>query len=153
MTTETVNELLERYFAGTTSLAEEADLRAYFTGNNVAPELAQYTPLFAYWQLAATSPAAVQPAKSRRLPIRWLSAAAASVLLLLAANIWLQPDHEQSDTSIAEVKTIDWSKYEVTDQEEALRILHGALKTASTELNRAPRAAANQLRTIRQSLD
>jgi len=42
-----VEQLLERYFEGTTTLSEENELRNYFTGNNVAPQLQSYIPMFA----------------------------------------------------------------------------------------------------------
>ena len=153
MTVNNANESLERYFAGETSLAEEADLRAYFTGGDVHPTLVQYAPLFAYWDLAATAKPPLKT-KPRRHLGRWLSTAAAAVLLLFAANTWLhqQPEINDNGFPIAQAKTIDWSKYEVTDEKEAYRVLRAALKTASTELNRAPGAAIREIREVRSAL-
>ncbi|MEO0733230.1 MAG: hypothetical protein AAFZ52_10375 [Bacteroidota bacterium] len=153
MKPQTAKALLERYFAGETSLAEERDLRAYFLGDQVAPELEEHRPLFAYWQVRTEVPAALP--RRRRLP-RLLAATAAAIALLLTANVWLpvQPPIDSSPmVAEAQPKTIDWSQYEVTEPEAALRILRSTLKTASTELNRAPRAAAAQLRTVANSLD
>ncbi|MEL7159471.1 MAG: hypothetical protein AAFN92_01830 [Bacteroidota bacterium] len=154
MKPETAKELLERYFAGETSLAEESELRNYFLGEHVAPGLEQHRPLFAYWQARATAPKALPRRRRRTLP-RLLAVAAAAIALLLTANVWLPVKPAVSDFPLAETqtKTIDWSKYEVTEPEAALRILHSTLKTVSTEINRAPRAAASQLRTVANSLD
>ncbi|PKA83948.1 hypothetical protein ATE92_2117 [Ulvibacter sp. MAR_2010_11] len=49
-----IEVLLETYFEGNTTLAEEASLREYFTGDKVAPHLAMYKPLFIGLQKAQT---------------------------------------------------------------------------------------------------
>lgn len=154
----TAEQLLHRYFEGDTTLEEEARLRDYFRGDNVHPELKAYDPMFAYWEEAAniTAPPVVKrEAVRRRLPIRWLTTVAAAVMLLFAANQWLEPNPALTDFPIAEAteaKTIDWSKYEVTDPEEAYLVLRGALKTASTELNRGPRITVRELGELRKVL-
>ncbi len=48
MTVEKINNLLQKYFDGDTSLEEEKILRGYFLSDNVDPQLAQYTPLFTF---------------------------------------------------------------------------------------------------------
>lgn len=46
-----IEQLLERYWQCETSLEEEAQLRAFFSGNNVPPHLMRYKDLFVYQQL------------------------------------------------------------------------------------------------------
>lgn len=46
----TIEELLNRYFEGETSAAEEARLRDFFTAGEVPPHLAPYKPLFVYFE-------------------------------------------------------------------------------------------------------
>ena len=41
-----IESLLEDYFEGKTTLEEEANLREYFSGNEIAPHLEVYQPLF-----------------------------------------------------------------------------------------------------------
>lgn len=41
--------LLEKYFEGETSIAEEKELKDYFSSSDVAPHLEQYRPLFGYF--------------------------------------------------------------------------------------------------------
>lgn len=41
-----IQQLLERYFEGTTNLSEENELRDYFTGTHVDPQLQSYVPIF-----------------------------------------------------------------------------------------------------------
>ncbi|MCA1967282.1 MAG: hypothetical protein LDL23_11640, partial [Flavobacterium sp.] len=45
-----VEQLLEKYFQGETTIAEEKQLKAYFSSNDVAPHLAKYQSLFGYFE-------------------------------------------------------------------------------------------------------
>lgn len=144
-------ELLDRYFAGETSLHEEQQLRMYFQSGNIDPAHQAFAPLFAYWAEAAAvtaPPARPIAARPRRRSLRWVLSAAAAVLLLVLANAWCNQQPELTDFPIAEAaapKTIDWSKYAVSADEDGYRALRGALKTASTALNDSPRAVVREL--------
>lgn len=137
-------EILERYFVGETSLSEEKVLRDYFRAGDIHPDITEYKDLFAYWDAAGEIKA---PARRRRLPIRWLSAAAAAVLLLFAVNLWIvpNPEPELSELVMTETKTVDWSKYEVTDEKEAYIVLRAALKTASTSMNNSTKGVIQEV--------
>ena len=154
MTHSEAEILLHRYFEGTTSLDEEARLREYFRAGDVRPDLAELDPLFAYWDEAANimAPPVKKAAARRRLPLRWLSAAAAAVLLLFAAGNWFGQQPSLTDFPIAQAKTIDWSKYEVTDPEEAYTVLRNALGTASAEMNRSARITVREISAARNAL-
>jgi hypothetical protein len=151
----TAEQLLHRYFEGNTTLEEEARLREYFRGDDVHPDLKAYDPMFTYWEEAATitaPPIRRGEAVRRRLPLRWLTTVAAACLLLLTVNHWTDTEPKLTGFPIAAAKTIDWSKYEVTDPEEAYLVLREALKTASTELNRGPRITVRELGEIKKVL-
>lgn len=45
-----LNEILNRYFEGETSLEEEQQLRVFFTSEDVPQEYVAYRPLFAYFE-------------------------------------------------------------------------------------------------------
>jgi len=154
MTHTTAKTLLDRYFLGETSLEEEQQLRAYFRDGDIHPELAAYPPLFSYWEQASeiVAPKVQRPAIQRRLPVRWLSAAAAAVVLMFSINTWFDPPTDVTASTIPEAQPIDWSKYEVTDPEEAYRILRGALKTASSEINRGPKITIQELGEVSRML-
>lgn len=158
MTHSEAEILLHRYFEGTTTLEEETRLREYFRAGDVHPDLAELDPLFAYWAEAANvmAPPVKKAAIRRRLPLRWLSAVAAAVLLLFAAGNWFnqQPDLTNFPIAQAETETraIDWSKYEVTDPEEAYKVLRNALGTASAEMNRSARITVKEISAARQIL-
>ena len=50
MTFNIINELIEKYFTGETSLEDENILRGYFNGSNVDPRLLSYAPLFQFFE-------------------------------------------------------------------------------------------------------
>ncbi|WP_116106267.1 hypothetical protein [Lewinella sp. IMCC34191] len=147
-------ELIERYFAGETTLEEERSLKAYFQSGDVAQELQTYAPLFAYWQQEASLTAPPRPvARRRRLP-RWLLAAAAAVLLILTLQIvHRQQEPRVSNFPVAQRQPVDWSRYEITDEEEAMRFLKTVLKNTSENLTRGPEITIRELREVEQILD
>ena len=83
-----IEELLEKYNDGVTTLQEEQKLKAYFSNEPIAKHLKVYQPLFTYYKKQNTVKY-VQPitvkTKSRR-PIYTLSIAA---LLLLMFGVYL----------------------------------------------------------------
>jgi hypothetical protein len=50
MSFEIINGLIEKYFAGETSLDEEKILRGYFNGSTTDPRLASYASLFQFFE-------------------------------------------------------------------------------------------------------
>lgn len=79
-----IEELLEKYNNAETSLKEEAQLKAYFTSDNVAPHLEQYKPLFQYFyqskQEQYTKDVSLNTKKTKLY--QWISVAAVAVLML-----------------------------------------------------------------------
>ena len=51
MDSKYIEQLLERYWQCETSLEEEAELRAFFSGSDVPKHLLRYKDLFVYQQL------------------------------------------------------------------------------------------------------
>ncbi|QWX82619.1 hypothetical protein H0I23_09060 [Cellulophaga sp. HaHaR_3_176] len=78
-----IDNILEKYFEATTSVAEEKALRAYFSGEEVAPHLEKYKPLFAHFTKAKEEVFTKQvPFKKSKPKFKFMYAAAAVVLLL-----------------------------------------------------------------------
>lgn len=159
---EQIQTLIERYFAGETSLAEDATLRDYFRREDVDERLLAYRPYFQY--LAAesrrTAPARLledwQPPQSqgniRRLPSQrwWIGVAA---LLVLALGLWwLAPAPLPTDADPA-TAAVDWSRYEIEDPEEALRITRAALVKTSRALNDGARQAMEEVERVKELND
>ncbi|MGB3801463.1 MAG: hypothetical protein WA952_16720 [Lewinella sp.] len=147
-------ELIERYFAGDTTLEEERRLKTYFRSDDVAPELRTYAPLFAYWDHEATVAAPPRTAARRRLLPRWLMGIAAAVLLLLTLQIiHRQQEPKVSNFPVAQRQAVDWSRYEITDEKEAMRFLKTVLKNTSENLTQGPEITIRELREVERILD
>lgn len=81
-----IEELLERYFDGETSAAEEKELRRFFMSDEVPPHLQIHQPLFAFFDQEIhkeETDAKNWSIPQRRRMIGWVSGIAAAVLLLL----------------------------------------------------------------------
>ena len=77
-----IEELLEKYFEATTTVAEEETLRTYFSQKDVAPHLEQYTSMFQYFSKAKEERYTKQvPLKTKNNFYKWSSIAAVAVLV------------------------------------------------------------------------
>jgi hypothetical protein len=82
MELDKIERLLEKYFEATTSVAEEATLKQYFSQEKVAPHLEQYTAIFQYFSNAKEERFTKQvPLKPRKNYYKWISVAAVTVLV------------------------------------------------------------------------
>lgn len=127
MALDNIEKLIEKYFEGATTLAEEKELKAYFSSDNVAPSLEQYKSLFGYTAQAKQEKfSGVLPLKvQKRNTVLWLSVAASVVVLLgvgfFTFNHYSQPVSE------------DFGTYD--DPEAAFRETQKALEMISQSVN------------------
>jgi hypothetical protein len=87
-----IKQLLDAYFEGQTTLVEEQELGTYFNGNEVAPEMEQFAPLFQSFALAREerSQTSIQlPVESKRPTVWWYGIAATLVVGLGIAGFML----------------------------------------------------------------
>lgn len=82
MESDRIEILLEKYLEASTTVAEEKELRAFFSQESVPTHLEQYAPMFQYFSMAKeerfTKPV---PLKAKRNNFRWASVAAVAVLM------------------------------------------------------------------------
>ncbi|WP_299208523.1 hypothetical protein [uncultured Dokdonia sp.] len=103
MESNKVEQLLEIYFEGATTLAQEKQLRTYFTSDHVAPHLESYVVMFTAFTQASqevyTTP--IQLPKQKKPMYGWISgvAAVAVVLIGLATQINSSSDVYQGNVS------------------------------------------------------
>ena len=122
--------LLEKYFEGETSIAEENQLKEYFSSSNVAQHLEQYKPLFGYFSASKQQeftqevPLISNPRVKKRTTT-WLSIAA-SVTVLLGAGTFTYFNYDNTQTQ--ELGTYD-------DPEVAFRETQKALSLLSQNVN------------------
>lgn len=148
--------LLEKYFAGNTTLEEEAKLQAYFRSGQVEEELKQYQPLFQLFdherevtvsddfdkklQAKLDSPAKVVRLRSWQRTLLRVAAVGAVLLASYFAFRSMQPAPEAPVAT-----TIDWSKYEITDEQLALEETKKALRLVSAKLNKGKRKTIEEV--------
>ncbi|MEL6721243.1 MAG: hypothetical protein AAFP82_21260 [Bacteroidota bacterium] len=150
--TKKIEELLEKYFEGETSISEERQLKAYFNSGQVANKFLPYQDLFQYFDVAKQvsfegkvsklEPRNAHSSVSRNKMFTWLSIAASIALVI---GLWFYYPSQQEDPQIAE---IDWSQYEPEDPEEALEYTIAAMKLLSSKLNGGAKKAAKELDRI-----
>lgn len=127
MALDRIENLIEKYFEGETSSAEENELKVYFSSTDVAQHLAQYQPIFGYFSQAKTQQfKATIPLKAKkRTHVAWLSIAASVVVLFGIATFMYT--NEKAATS-ADLGTFD-------DPEVALAETQKALTLVSQKIN------------------
>ncbi|EKT4550304.1 conserved hypothetical protein [Flavobacterium psychrophilum] len=82
--------LIEKYFQGETSIADENDLRSYFLSQDIAPHLQRYKAMFRYFAQTKKQEFAqetLQIAKKRK--VMWRSVAASIVFLFGLATFFM----------------------------------------------------------------
>lgn len=84
MVLHNIEELLTKYENAETTLKEEAQLKAYFTSDDVAPHLEHYRPLFQYFVSTQNESYTKDvPLKTNRKSMyQWISVAAVTILML-----------------------------------------------------------------------
>jgi hypothetical protein len=122
-----IENLLEKYFQGETSIAEENELRNYFSSMDVAQHLEQYKPIFGYFSLAKEHQFTPEiPPQSKKRNVAWISIAA-SVVVLLGIGTYAYYSADIVD------KSQDLGTYD--DPEEAFRATQKALSLLSDNVN------------------
>lgn len=131
MDEQKVKALLDRYFDGATSLAEEQALRRFFADGHVPAALKPYSPLFAFYagEKAVTCPA---PAGAgRALKLRWwMAAAAIAAAIAIPLTIGLLAPAQDAYTHYLNGKR-------VYDREVAMQLADHQLQILAASMQRA----------------
>lgn len=126
-----IEDILEKYFQGETSIAEENQLKKYFSSSNVAQHLEQYKPMFGYFSQAKEQKSTYEiPLQSKKRNVAWLSIAASAVVLLGIGTYFFVS--EKNDTTAVASQT-ELGTYD--DPEEALKATQKALALLSNNVN------------------
>lgn len=129
MESDKIEIVLEKYFQGETTIAEEKELKNYFSSQNVAQHLQQYQPLFGYFsqvkEQRSTQEISLQTKKRN---VAWLSIAASAVVLLGIGTYYISEKKTAPAVAQTELGTYD-------DPEEALAATQKALALLSNKVN------------------
>lgn len=100
-----IEKLVEKYVNAETSLQEETILKDYFTGDNVASHLQEYSYMFTYFATTKnetyTKTIQLEPKQSNKRNFKWLSVAA-SIMLLFSVFVGKQQYDEYQQRKEAE---------------------------------------------------
>ena len=89
MNEQKIQEMLQRYFVGMTSLDEERELQRYFTEEKLSDTLKVYQPVFAYFaEERAVQPTVQKPtARTIRLNLPIITGIAASIAIMFLVGL------------------------------------------------------------------
>ncbi|WP_264553629.1 hypothetical protein [Flavobacterium sp. N2038] len=130
MELDKIENILEKYFQGETTIAEEKELKEYFSSPNVAQHLEQYQPMFGYFSQVKQQKSTQEiPLQSKKRNVAWLSIAA-SVVVLLGIGTYFFMSEKNAAPAVAqsELGTYD-------NPEEALKATQKALALLSNNVN------------------
>ena len=130
MELDKIEIILEKYFQGETTIAEENELKKYFSSPNVAQHLQQYQPLFGYFSQVKEQKSTQEiPLHTKKRNVAWLSIAASVVVLLgIGTYVYMSEKNTAPVVAQTELGTYD-------DPEEALAATQKALALLSNNVN------------------
>jgi len=106
MVLDRIEKLIDKYFEGETSIAEENELKVYFSSSDVAQHLKQYQPIFGYFsqakeqQFTQEIPLLTKSRDNKRNVVLWLSVAA-SVVVMLGVGTFMYFESNKSEQFVA----------------------------------------------------
>lgn len=125
-----IEDILEKYFQGETSIAEEKELKDYFSSPNVAQHLEQYKPIFGYFSQVKEQKSTQEiPLKTKKRNVAWLSIAA-SVVVLLGIGTYFYVSEKNAAPAVAQTELGTYD-----NPEEALAATQKALALLSNKVN------------------
>lgn len=129
-----IEELLEKYENGETSLKEEQQLKNYFSQETVAPHLEMYKPMFAYFLVNEKEQFTKDvPLKTKNyFEYSWISVAAVVVLFLgfYFINPFASPNQDELGTFSESEKELAYN--EVTS---ALQLISSSFNKGMKQMN------------------
>lgn len=162
MKQQQIQSLLDKYFAGESSLQEEAQLRQLLQTEPISEEHLTYNEWFQLLDeeaelslgddFDAKVMASIEASSKPKPVIRTLSSSwilrIAAVVALVAAGLWWLVRSNPVEPPVvaeAEVKVIDWSKYEPKTVEEAYEVTRKAFHKVATEFNEGTAIATQSI--------
>ena len=132
---ESINELLERYFSGETTLAEENQLKLYFKCQNVLPDHEIYRSLFETFDAelqdkSANPMAKVQPVRKKTTRIWIKTFAYTGIAATLLLTLWIRRPQESENYALVGGKRIQDNEYAEKYTAQKLNEIHDLLQNS-----------------------
>ena len=134
-----IEKLVEKYFEGETSIAEEKELKIYFSSTDVAQHLKQYQSIFGYFskakqeELKTELPIVTKIHNKKRNVVVWLSIAA-SVVVMLGVGTLMYLDSDDSYQFVSCNSQDDPEKV-LLETQKALALVSEKLNTGIESVN------------------
>ena len=127
-----IEALLESYFEGNTTLSEEKLLQNYFCGNEVAPHLVKYQPLFTEFSSARAerSDKELKLPKSKSIIKPWWYSVAALLIVALTVGGFIFSQPNESGLSSEEKEAMAAFQ----QSKDALKLLSRSFNEGAEEL-------------------
>jgi hypothetical protein len=131
MALDRIEKLIDKYFEGETSIAEENELKTYFSSLDVAQHLQQYKPVFGYFsQAKAEEFKAEIPLNTKKRNVAvWLSIAASFVIMLGVGTFMYLNTLEETPSTATAYGTYDDPEKALAETEKALALVSEHLNT------------------------
>lgn len=131
MALDRIEKLIDKYFEGETSIAEENELKTYFSSLDVAQHLQQYKPVFGYFsQAKAEEFKAEIPLNTKKRNVAvWLSVAASFVIMLGVGTFMYLNTLEEIPSTATAYGTYDDPEKALAETEKALALVSEHLNT------------------------
>ena len=167
MNFERINDLIEKYFAGETSLEEEKILRGYFNGSNIDPRLLSYAPLFQFFEKEKTvefpdakmpillSPKSeIAPPKLKILRGGYFWKIAAAIAFLVVSSVAVFKVFEPKQTEIAQHHKAKMIILDDDDDPEvALKKVNEALALVSKKMKKGTDETTEGLHKLKNATE
>jgi uncharacterized protein HemX len=147
-----IDQLLEKYWEGETTLEEERALKHYFSGENIEARFQYAVPFFKALRaeqsvVMQTPPIALRVVKKPTPWIRW--AAAAALLGILSLTGWHAVQQYRQEKEMAAIQQkLNTDTFETPEQ--AAAEIKAALALVSSKLNKGKRQMNKGLKKMEQ---
>jgi len=139
MVLNNIETLLEKYNNAETTLKEEAELKAYFLSDNVAPHLEHYKPMFQYFSESKKEQYTKDvPLNTKKTKLyQWISVAAVAILMLG----FFIPNWNSGPKTLADYSPEEQQMY--LEAKEALAMLSNNFNDGTSSLKTLSLASEN----------
>ena len=132
-----IEQLLEKYFEGETTIAEEIQLKQYFSAEQVAAHLGHYKPLFGY--LSSGKEEKFTPLLSlntkKRFPVARIAIAASVVFLVGVIAFLNYPPASQTQLAKSELGSFESPEEAFEETQKALALLSEKVNVGMESVN------------------
>ena len=160
MTTQHIQSLLDKYFEGESTLVEEAQIKAYFQGDQIDESLQIYSEFFQFlgeekdqqtlrpeFETELLAELAKEDTPSRSAKVRQLPGMLlriAALVVLMIGLYFLVPQQDDQLTA----GEFDWESVELENEQEAFEQTKAALELLASKLNGSSKTATEHLQNV-----